>query len=222
MRVLIVEDDVKLSRLLGRVFSEEGFAADVCRDGETAVGQAATGIYDLVLLDWMLPEKDGLSVCRELRRRGCLSPILMLTARGEVHDKVLGLREGADDYLAKPFEVEELLARAHALLRRARGTYQVELGPLQLDRVRRLVALDGAPLSLTAREMELLLHLAHHPDEVVTRSALLTSVWDLNFDPESNVVDVHISRLRDKLGPHAWMIETVRGRGYRLRTRKEP
>jgi DNA-binding response OmpR family regulator len=132
---------------------------------------------------------------------------------------VLGLDAGADDYLVKPFEVEELLARIHALLRRSGGHAQMDLGPLQIDRTNRRAMAGGRSLDLTMREFSLLLHLAHRAERVVTRSELLSNVWSIQFDPESNVVEVHVSRLRDKLGDLDWMIETVRGRGYRLRTR---
>ena len=221
VRVLVVEDDQRLARFLERVLSEEGYAVDRCASGADAITQLRASAYNLVLLDWMIPDLDGLEVCRQLRRGGSSVPILMLTARDQVSERVLGLDAGADDYLVKPFEVEELLARIHALLRRSTGHAQLNLGALTIDRLGRRVRLDGRPLDPTTREMTLLLHLAHRADQVVTRTELLTQVWSIAFDPESNVVDVHISRLRDKLGRHAWMIETVRGRGYRLRTRRD-
>ena len=216
MKVLVVEDDAKLSRFLVRVLVEEGYAADSCGTGADALAQASTGIYDLLVLDWMLPDIDGLSVCRRLRQEGMLTPILMLTARGEVRERVLGLETGADDFLVKPFEIEELVARVRALLRRAGGFAKVRVGDLELDRVGRDVRLSGKSLDLTSREYALLLDLVHHASKVVTRTELLARVWGTTFDPGSNIVEVHISRLRDKLGDHAWMIETVRGAGYRL------
>jgi DNA-binding response OmpR family regulator len=218
--VLVVEDDQKLARFLERVLTEEGYAVDRCQSGADAVTQVRASAYDLVLLDWMIPDLDGIEVCRQLRRGGSAVPILMLTARDQVGERVLGLDAGADDYLVKPFEVEELLARIHALIRRSGGHARLILGPLEIDRAGRRALVDGKALELTTREFALLLHLAHRADRVVSRSELLSQVWSIRFDPESNVVEVHISRLRDKLGDRQWIIETVRGRGYRLRTRR--
>jgi two-component system OmpR family response regulator len=216
VKVLVVEDDTKLSRFLVRVLVEEGFAADACGKGADAIAQASSNLYDLVILDWMLPDVDGLSVCRTLRQSGVTTPILMLTARGELRERVLGLETGADDYLVKPFEVEELVARIRSLVRRASGFAKLGVGALELDRVGREVVLAGRALDLTSREYALLLDLVHHAEKVVTRTELLSRVWGTSFDPGSNLVEVHVSRLRDKLGDHAWMIETVRGAGYRL------
>jgi DNA-binding response OmpR family regulator len=218
--VLVVEDDQRLARFLERVLKEEGYAVDRCASGADAVTQMRLGVYSLVLLDWMIPDLDGLEVCRQARRGGSTVPILMLTARDQVSERVLGLDAGADDYLVKPFDVEELLARINALLRRSTGHAQLRLGALSIDRVNRKVDIDGKALDLTTRELSLLLHLAHRAGQVVTRTELLTQVWSIRFDPESNVVEAHMSRLRDKLGSHAWMIETVRGRGYRLRAHR--
>jgi DNA-binding response OmpR family regulator len=217
MRVLVLEDDQKLARFLARVLAEEGFAVDLCARGLDAIAQAEGGLYDLVVLDWMVPETDGLSVCREIRRSGGTAPILMLTARGETRERVLGLEAGADDYMVKPFEVEEFVARVRALLRRTAGFGALRCGDLEVDPVARQAKLVGVALTLTNREYALLLHLVHRGDRVVKRSDLLAHVWGLKFDPGSNLVDVHVSRLRDKLGDRAWMIETVRGVGYRLR-----
>jgi DNA-binding response OmpR family regulator len=221
VRVLVVEDDQKLARFLVRVLVEEGFTVDRCSSGADAVTQARAGFYNLVLLDWMIPDLDGLEVCRQIRRSGSTVPILMLTARDQVGERVLGLDAGADDYLVKPFEIEELVARIHALLRRSAGHAQLRLGALEIDRAGHRVLVDGKALDLTARELALLMHLALRDNRVVTRSELLSQVWSVRFDPESNVVEVHISRLRDKLGRCAWMIETVRGRGYRFRTHRD-
>ena len=218
VKVLVVEDDRKLARFLQRVLSEESYMADSCASGSDALIQAGSGLYDLVVLDWMLPDVDGLEVCRQLRRTGSAVPILMLTARGELRERVLGLNSGADDYLVKPFEIDELLARVNALFRRSIGQHRLKLGALEIDRVGHQVLLQEKAIALTSREFDLLLHLARHADRVVTRTELLSQVWATHFDPESNVVDVLISRLRDKLGAHAWMVDTVRGRGYRLRT----
>lgn len=222
MKLLVVEDDTKVARFLTRVLIEEGYAADSCARGSDALAQASLGLYDLIILDWMLPDLDGLSVCRELRRKGVSTPVLMLTARGEVGEKVLALDAGADDFVVKPFEVEELIARVRALLRRAAGASRIDLGPLRVDRLARKVQVDGEAIELTAKEYALLLHLAHRPDRVVSRSELLAQVWGTSFDPGSNLVDVHVSRLREKLGAASWMIETQRGVGYRLRTQRGP
>lgn len=218
VKVLVVEDNLKVARFLRRVLSDEGLLADSCTDGDDAVEQLRQGAYDLVLLDWMLPGRDGLAVCRDLRRSGSNAPILMLTARGELSDRVLGLRSGADDYLVKPFEVEELVARIHALLRRTRGSRRIAIGGVEIDLEKRGLLIDGVRVFLTGRELDVLLHLANRVDEVVTRGELLSRVWQMPFDPGSNVVDVQVRRLREKLGARAWMVETVRGVGYRLRS----
>jgi DNA-binding response OmpR family regulator len=219
MKLLVVEDAVKLARFLSRVLTEEGYVVDHCSSGTEALEQASRTEYKAIVLDWMLPDLDGLSVCRDLRRRGSTTPILMLTARGETSERVLGLEAGADDYLVKPFEVEELVARIRALVRRASGFASLRCGDIKVDRVRREVMLSGKPLTLTGREYALLLHLVYRADQKVGRSELLAHVWETRIDPGSNILEVHVSRLRDKLGDHAWMIETVRGFGYRLRTR---
>ena len=217
-KVLVVEDNPKVARFLRRLLSDEGLVADGCADGDEAVRQVKDGRYDLVLLDWMLPGQDGLSVCRELRRSGSKVPVLMLTARSELRERVLGLKSGADDYVVKPFEVEELVARIHALLRRTQGARQVNLGGMEIDLERRCVVIDARPVFVTGRELDLLLHLANRVNEVVTRAELLARIWQMPFDPGSNVVDVQVRRLREKLGTRAWMVETVRGVGYRLRS----
>ena len=219
MKVIVVEDDLKVARFLTKVLHEEGLVTDICTRGQDAIRQITRSVYDLVVLDWMLPDLDGLSVCREVRRAGTWTPVMMLTARNEVHERVLGLESGADDYLAKPFEVEEFVARVHALIRRSNRVASLKCGGLEIDRVAHRTLLHGTPLDLTVREYTLLVHLACHADNLVTRSSLLDKVWGTNFDTGSNVLDVQMSRLRDKLGPHAWMIETVRGFGYRLRSR---
>jgi DNA-binding response OmpR family regulator len=216
MKVLIVEDDEKVALFLARMLGEEGFVTDLCASGADALRLASAVTYDAILLDWMLPDRDGLTVCRELRRAGATTPIIMLTARGEVRERVLGLETGADDYVVKPFEIDELLARLQAVLRRTYGFGRLEIGELAIDRLQRRVRVADRDLELTEREYALLLFLAHQTDRVATRSELLSHVWSTKFDPGSNLVDVHISRLRDKLGDHAWMIDTVRGKGYRL------
>lgn len=216
MKILVVEDSLKLARFLSRALTEEGFTVDICSNGADAMRQADTGLYELLILDWMLPEVDGVTVCRELRRAGNTTPILMLTARGETQERVLGLDAGADDYLIKPFELEELIARVNALLRRARGFRRFRFGDLELDPERGRALIAGEPLSLTQREYQLLFHLAQRADKPTTRSDLYAHVWNMNFDPGSNLLDVHISRLREKLGAHAYRVATIRGVGYRF------
>jgi DNA-binding response OmpR family regulator len=218
VKILVVEDAQKIARFLARALGEEGYAVDLCGDGAQAVEQARRIHYDLLVLDWMLPGLDGLSVCRELRAAGSPTPILMLTARAETAERVLGLDAGADDYLTKPFDVEELLARVRALLRRSAGIKELRCGPLRVDRESRQLHVEDRPVELTAREYGLLLHLIHHTDRVVSRAELLERVWQTSFDPGSNLVEVQVSRLRDKLGEHARVLETVRGKGYRLRS----
>lgn len=223
MRILIVEDDARLGRFVARVLQEEGYTTDLCTSGADAVAQTQSGLYDLIVLDWMLPDLDGLSVCRAVRKQGLTTPILMVTARGEVRERVLGLDSGADDYLTKPFEIEELLARVRALVRRAAGMTRLALGELEIDRVGRRATLGGRPVELAPREFALLVHLAHRADRIVTRTELLAQVWDTKFDTGTNLLEVAVSRLRSKLGASGWRIETVRGYGYRLRTgEKDP
>jgi DNA-binding response OmpR family regulator len=217
MKVLILEDDRKLAGFLARVLCEEGLAVDLCGRGVDAIAQAEGGLYDLIVLDWMVPDTDGLAVCRELRRAGATAPVMMLTARGETRERVLGLEAGADDYMVKPFEVDEFVARVRALLRRASGVVALRCGDLEIETTARQAKLAGVVLTLTNREYALLLHLLHRADRIVKRSDLLAHVWGTRFDPGSNLVEVHVSRLRDKLGERAWMVETVRGVGYRLR-----
>jgi len=217
VKVIVVEDALKVARFISRVLSEEGFTTDIATKGQLALRQIAKGSYDLAILDWTLPDMDGLSICRELRNAGNSIPVMMLTARGQVSDRVLGLESGADDYLVKPFEVDELVARVNALIRRAKGMQKLVFGALEIDRAAHRAVLGGTALDLTLREYTLLMHLAHHAGRIVTRTDLLAQVWETGFDSGSNVVDVQISRLRDKLGAHSFMIETVRGFGYRLR-----
>jgi DNA-binding response OmpR family regulator len=220
VKVLVLEDEQKVARFIVRILTEEGLAADLCATGADAAARAETGAYDLVVLDWTVPESDGITVCRDLRGAGCTLPVLMFAARGEAHDRVLALEAGADDCMVKPFEIDEVLARVRALLRRKSGFAAVRCGEIEIDRVARQAKVRGRAMSLTNREYALLLHLVHRTDRIVRRSELLSQVWGLRFDPGSNLIDVHVSRLRDKLGEHAWMIETVRGVGYRLRGRR--
>ncbi len=218
MKVLIVEDDRKLSSFLCRAFDEEGFVVDACRTGKEAAAQIAAVNYDLVVLDWMLPEQDGLSVCREVRRSGNSVPILMLTARSEVGEKVTALDAGADDYLTKPFHLDELMARTRAVTRRTSTTTsgQLRVGPIVIDLRDRRAHLDGVRIELTTREFALLGFLMKNAGRVVTRAEILAHVWECHHDPGSNIIEVHIRNLRDKLGTASRLLETVRGRGYRL------
>jgi len=217
MKILVVEDNKKLASFLSRAFMEEGYAVDVVGDGVTAIQQIQSLPYDLVVLDWMLPEADGLSVCRTVRQKGNQVPILMLTARGEVPERVAGLDAGADDYLAKPFDLSELLARVRALGRRALVADPIlRIGPLVVDRGERRASVEGRKLDLTPREFALLAYLARQAGRIVPRTELLSKVWETNFDPGSNVVEAHVKNLREKLADHAPLIETIRGVGYRL------
>jgi two-component system, OmpR family, response regulator len=221
MRVLIVEDEVKMAGLLKRGLEEEGYAVDAAPDGQQALWLAAENPYDVVVLDVMLPDLDGFEVCRKLREAGRWSPVLMLTARDGVPDRVAGLDAGADDYLTKPFSFAELLARLRALVRR--GTQErppvLQVGDLSVDPATRRVARGDVPVELTAKEFALLEYLVRHPGEVLSRTRLIEHVWDFAYDGDSNVVDVYVRYLREKVdrpfGEDS--IETVRGAGYRLR-----
>jgi two-component system OmpR family response regulator len=216
MRILLVDDDPKLARALAKGLRAHAYAVDVAPDGDAALLRAAVYDYDVVLLDVMLPGHDGFAVCRALRERGVAAPVLMLTARDAVGDRIRGLDAGADDYLPKPFDFGELLARIRALLRRAPVEREPELraGALVVDPATRAVTLDGRAIELTAREFAVLEYLIRRPGEVVTRTALLEHVWDENFDGSTNVVDVYVGYLRRKL--RAPLIATVRGVGFRL------
>jgi DNA-binding response OmpR family regulator len=220
MKALVIEDDRKLQSFLSRAFAEEGYTVDSCRTGGEAIAQAAASSYDIVILDWMLPEFDGLAVCREIRRVGNGVPILMLTARGEVTEKVMALDSGADDYMTKPFHLDELMARARALTRRTGPLRDgiLRAGPIALDVRQRVAHVAESRIELTGREFSLLALLVRHAGRVVTRSEILEQVWGLHFDPGSNVIEVHMRHLREKLMDAASCIETVRGQGYRLTT----
>jgi DNA-binding response OmpR family regulator len=221
MKVLVVEDDRKVAGFIEQGLKEEGYVVDVASDGEEATMLAHVYDYDIILLDVMLPKKNGFQVAAELRREGRHTPILMLTSREAVEDVVRGLDAGADDYLTKPFRFEELIARVRALHRRG-GAERLEVlrfGPFELDRLRHVAVVDGKKLDLTAKEFQLFEYFMLHPDEVIRRTTLLEKVWDMHFDPESNVVDVHVGNLRRKLLRHITdpRIETVRGVGFTLR-----
>lgn len=222
MHILIVEDERRLATLLRRVLTEERYTADIAFDGEAGLEMALAKPYDLLVLDLMLPKLDGLGVCHALREAGVASAVLMLTARGAVEDRVRGLNAGADDYLVKPFAMDELLARINALLRRrergAEGASQLRVADLTLDLVRHEAQRAERVLELTAKEFSLLEFLMRHPGQTLTRSQILDHVWSYDFDSLSNVVDTYIHYLRDKIdrGHARTLITTIRGIGYRL------
>ena len=220
MRVLVVEDEVKMAGLLRRALEEEGYSVDVAARGEDALWLGTENTYDAIVLDLMLPDLDGFEVSRKLREAGRWSPVLMLTARDAVADRVAGLDAGADDYLTKPFSFAELLARLRALMRRGAGERPsvLRVGDLELDPARRTVSRDGTRIDLTAKEFALLEYLMRHPGEVLTRTQLIEHVWDFAYEGDSNVVDVYIRYLRNKVDRPFGndSIRTVRRAGYRL------
>jgi two-component system OmpR family response regulator len=220
VRLLLVEDDAKLAHAVERGLRHEGYAVDHAADGDAALVQAAVYAYDGILLDIMLPGRDGLDVCRALRDRGCWAPVLMLTARGDVGDRIRGLDVGADDYLAKPFDFGELLARLRALLRRvpAERPARLEVGDVTVDPATREVTRAGTPVLLTTREFAVLEYLARHAGQAVTRTTLLEHVWDENHEGSTNIVDVYVGYLRKKLEqPFGTpVIRTIRGTGWAL------
>jgi two-component system OmpR family response regulator len=220
MRVLVVDDELKLANLLRRQLRQQGIGVDIAGTGEEAMSLATTTSYDAILLDLMLPGVDGFEVCRRLRHEGVWAPTLMLTARNDVDDRVRGLDSGADDYLTKPFSIEELLARLRALTRRSAVPRPTVLrtGDLCLDPASRRAWRGDVELSLTTREFSLLETFMRHPDEVLSRFDLLEHVWDQSYENRSNVIDVYIGYLRDKVDRpfDRRSLETVRGAGYRL------
>jgi two-component system, OmpR family, response regulator len=225
MRVLLVEDKIKLAGLLRRALRGEGLATDVAVRGEDALWMAGATCYDAIVLDVMLPGIDGIETCRRLRADGVWSPVLMLTARGELPDRVAGLDSGADDYMSKPFQLAELMARLRALARRGPvlRLAVLEVGGLSLDPATREVTRSGQPVELTAKCFSLLETFMRHPGVVLSRFELLESAWDGDYENRSNVVDQHVRALRDRIDrPFGFQsIETVRGSGYRLRESAE-
>ena len=220
MRLLIAEDDPRLSSLLSRGLRENAYAVDLTSDGKEAIIQAAVNSYDAIILDVMLPDIDGFAVCRELRSRGNNTPILMLTARDAVADRIAGLDHGADDYLTKPFDFGELLARLRALMRRPEAVQQntIVLGDLTIDTASHGVTRDGTSITLTAKEYALLELLARNAGRVVSRADIVAHVWDDNHDPFTNAVEVYVNRVRGKIDRAPWppMLHTRRGAGYIL------
>ncbi|MEZ5818350.1 MAG: response regulator transcription factor [Hyphomicrobiaceae bacterium] len=222
MRVLIVEDDREIAHFVQRGLKESGHGAEVAFDGDSGLDLALSGSFDAIIMDRMLPGRDGLSVIQELRRGGVRSPVLILSALGEVDDRVKGLKAGGDDYLTKPFALTELLARVEALGRRLTSeepATRYAVGDLVLDRLTHKVMRGGETIVLQPREFRLLEYLMRNAGQVVTRTMLLENVWDYHFDPQTNVIDVHISRLRGKIdkGFDKPLLHTVRGAGYMIR-----
>jgi len=221
MRVLLVEDEPSAARILAKGLREHAYAVDVVRDGRIASEQLAAADYDIVLLDVMLPSRSGLDVCRDLRRSGSHTPVLMLTARHAIDDRVAGFDSGADDYLTKPFDFRELLARIRALVRRRALPLlpvSLEAGTVAIDTRRRDVQVDGAPIVLTAREYALLEFFCRRDGEVVSRAEIAEHVWDDRYDPLSNVIDVYVQRLRRKIdrAGQPSLIRAWRGAGYQF------
>lgn len=224
MRILVVEDEEHLAHLIARVLGEEGYAAETVADGHSALARALSEDFDLLIVDWMLPDLDGIQVLRRLRAAELSVPALMLTARGQIEDRVTGLDAGADDYLPKPFAFPELLARVRALTRRPPGEpaeAAIRAGDVTLDPVRHVVRRGGERIELTAREFALLALLIQRPGQVFTRSTLLATVWGGTSEVYTNVVDLHVSHLRKKLDrdDEPSLIRTVRGVGYAFELR---
>jgi len=222
MKILVIEDDREAARYLEKAFAEAGHAADIAGDGETGYALAENGNYDVLVVDRMLPRRDGLSVVAQLRARGKTTPVLILSALGEVDDRVTGLRAGGDDYLTKPYAFTELLARVEVLARRSspsEAATNFQVGDLTLDRLSRKVERGGETIVLQPREFRLLEYLMKNAGKVVTRTMLLENVWDYHFDPQTNVIDVHMSRLRSKIdkGHATSLLQTIRGAGYMIR-----
>ncbi len=222
MRILVVEDDQETASYLARALKEAGHVADLASDGEAGAAMAETDDYDVLVVDRMLPKRDGLSMVDGLRKAGHDVPVLILSALGRVDDRIAGLRAGGDDYLAKPYSISELIARVEVLARRRRSpdseaVYTVS--DLVLDRLSHTVTRGGEEIVLQPREFRLLEYLMRNAGKVVTRTMLLENVWDYHFDPQTNVIDVHVSRLRSKIdkGFETPLLRTVRGAGYMIR-----
>ncbi len=223
MRILLVEDEKKVLRFIKKGLEEEGYAVDSASDGATGLMMGLGGVYDLIILDINLPGKDGLGILQELRKKMISTPVLLLTVRAAIEDKVIGLDTGADDYLTKPFAFRELLARIRALLRRGAdaGSPLLTLADLTLDPARRLVFRGEKKIELTTKEYALLDFFMRNPDRVLTRTTIADHVWDYDFDPTTNVIDVYVKYLRGKIdtGYEPKLIHTVRGVGYVLKAK---
>src|SRR5262252_1052421 len=222
VRALLVEDDATIAEFVGRGLREAGFAVDHQADGDTGLSAAATGSYDVAIVDVMLPRRDGLSLIEDLRRRGVATPVLILSARRSVDDRVRGLQSGGDDYLTKPFAFAELLARVQALVRRATRAPEpttLVVEDIDLDLLSRRVVRSGTPIELRPREFTLLEYLMRNAGKVISKTMILSHVWDYSFDPQTNIVDVLVSRLREKIDRpfEKKLLHTVRGVGYVLR-----
>ena len=221
MKVLVVEDEKRIASFVRKGLEANGFVVDVSHDGDEAYTLAATQPYDVAVLDIMLPGRDGLSILRNLRERRNALPVVLLTARGELNERIEGLNLGADDYLTKPFHIEELIARIHSITRRATGNVQsvLKVADLTMNLLTREVCRSSRTIELTAREFSLLEHLMRAPGRVLTRVEICERVWEYNFDPGTNLVDVYIQRIRKKVDGDATekLIETIRGVGYRIK-----
>ena len=223
MRILVIEDDSEAAAYLVKAFREVGHVADVCANGLDGYAMARDGTYDVLIVDRMLPKLDGLSLIGGLREQKIETPVLILSALGQVDDRVKGLRAGGDDYLSKPYAFSELLARVEVLARRrtpgTREPTSYRVGTLELDRLAHSASRDGHDIALQPREFRLLEYLMQHAGQVVTRTMLLENVWDYHFDPQTNVIDVHMSRLRGKIdkGQETALLHTIRGVGYMVR-----
>ena len=221
MRLLVVEDEQKVARFVTQGLEEEGYAVDVATDGETGLSMALDHVHDLIILDIQLPKKDGLQVIQELRRASVQTPVLLLTVRAAIEDKVLGLDAGADDYLTKPFAFQELVARIRALLRRGPEAAPpvLRIGDLTLDPARRTVIRGDQKIELTAREFTLLDYFMRNSGRVLTRTMIAEHVWDYDFDPGTNVIDVYVNYLRKKIDAshEPKLLHTIRGAGYVLK-----
>jgi len=221
MRILVIEDEKKVANFIKRGLQEEGYAVDLSSDGEDGYFQAEEIQYDLILLDLMIPKLDGLTLCRKLRQNGIQTPLIMLTAKDSIKDKVTGLDSGADDYLTKPFSFEELLARIRALMRKGKNQQPacLQVGDLMLDVVGHKAYRSGEEIILTVKEYALLEYFMRNAGTVITRTMIAEHVWDINFDTFTNVIDVYVNYLRNKIdkGRETRLIHTVRGRGYILK-----
>lgn len=220
MRVLVIEDNPKMAAAITHGLCEQGMAADTCATGFEGEDLAASNPYDAIILDLMLPDRDGMEVCKNLRRRKVATPVLMLTALAATRDKVGGLDAGADDYMSKPFEFDELIARLRAMTRRGQAGEgrNLKFHDLELDVDRRVVVRQNQRIRLSNKEFSLLYHFLQHPERVLSRTQIIEKVWDMNYEPESNVVDVYVSALRKKIDRDfsVPLLHTVIGGGYRL------